>query len=48
LALFLTGVAITVVTGQSALRSGLRQLGFGLAAAAITYAVGTMLGVAVS
>lgn len=48
LALFLTGVAITVVTGQSALRSGLRQLGFGLAAAAITYGVGTLLGVAVS
>jgi VIT1/CCC1 family predicted Fe2+/Mn2+ transporter len=48
LALFAVGVAITIVTGQGALRSGLRQLGFGLAAAAITYAVGTLLGVAVS
>jgi VIT1/CCC1 family predicted Fe2+/Mn2+ transporter len=48
LALFLVGVGITIVTGQGALRSGLRQLGFGLAAAAITYAVGSLLGVAVS
>jgi VIT1/CCC1 family predicted Fe2+/Mn2+ transporter len=48
IALFAIGTAITVVTGQSALRSGLRQLGFGLAAAAITYGVGSLLGVAIS
>jgi VIT1/CCC1 family predicted Fe2+/Mn2+ transporter len=48
IALFAIGTAITIVTGQSALRSGLRQLGFGLAAAAITYGVGSLLGVAIS
>ncbi len=47
-ALFGIGVGITIVTGQGALRSGLRQLAFGLVAAAITYGVGTLLGVAMS
>jgi VIT1/CCC1 family predicted Fe2+/Mn2+ transporter len=42
------GAGITVLTGQNPLVSGLRQLGFGLAAAAITFGVGTMLGAAIS
>ena len=47
-ALFVVGALITLVTGQPALRAGLRQLGFGAAAAAITFAVGTLLGVAIA
>ncbi|HSM39018.1 MAG TPA: VIT1/CCC1 transporter family protein, partial [Candidatus Limnocylindrales bacterium] len=47
-ALFLVGAGITVVTGQGALISGARQLGFGLAAAAITFGIGTLLGTAIS
>jgi VIT1/CCC1 family predicted Fe2+/Mn2+ transporter len=35
------------MTGQQALVSGLRQLGFGLAAATITFAIGTLLGAAI-
>lgn len=48
LALFVVGVAITLVTGRSAWRSGLRQVAFGLAAAGITFGVGNLLGVAVT
>ncbi len=44
--LFLIGAAITLLTGRSVLRSGLRQLGFGLAAAGVTYGVGLLFGVA--
>ncbi|HET6380739.1 MAG TPA: VIT1/CCC1 transporter family protein [candidate division Zixibacteria bacterium] len=47
LALFGIGAGITVVTGQAPVRSGLRQLAFGLAAAAITFGVGSLLGTAV-
>jgi vacuolar iron transporter family protein len=47
LALFGVGAAITVVTGQSALRSGLRQVGFGLAAAAVTFGIGLLIGRAI-
>lgn len=43
-ALFLLGAAITLFTGRGTARSGLRQLGFGLAAAAITYGGGALLG----
>lgn len=43
-ALFLLGAAITLMTGRNPLLAGLRQLGFGLAAAAITFAIGTLLG----
>jgi VIT1/CCC1 family predicted Fe2+/Mn2+ transporter len=43
-ALFAVGAAITIVTGQSALRSGLRQVGFGLVAATITFAIGRLVG----
>jgi VIT1/CCC1 family predicted Fe2+/Mn2+ transporter len=46
-ALFGIGAGITVVTGRSAWRSGLRSLGFGLAAAAVTYGIGTLVGGAV-
>jgi VIT1/CCC1 family predicted Fe2+/Mn2+ transporter len=47
LALFGIGAAITLVTGASWLRSGSRQVAFGVAAAALTYAVGRLLGTAV-
>lgn len=45
-ALFGIGAAITLFTGRSAYRSGLRQLGLGLAAAGLTYGIGRALGVA--
>ena len=41
------GAAITRVTSRSPWRSGLRQLTFGLAAAAVTYGTGVLLGVSV-
>jgi len=47
IALFVVGAAITIVTGQSAIRSGLRQVLFGLVAAAITFAIGRLLGTAI-
>jgi VIT1/CCC1 family predicted Fe2+/Mn2+ transporter len=43
--LFAIGAAITLLTGRSVLSSGLRQLLFGLVAAALTYGVGRLLGV---
>ncbi len=43
--LFLTGAIITLYTGRSVLFSGARMLGFGLAAAAITFAIGRLIGV---
>lgn len=45
--LFLIGAAITLFTNRSFIRSGMRQVLFGLAAAAITYGVGTLIGVSV-
>ena len=47
-ALFLVGAAITVFTGRGALFSGMRQLLIGLAAAAVTFGVGRILGVVLS
>jgi len=47
-ALFGIGAAITLLTGRSALFSGARQVAIGLAAAALTFALGRLLGVAVS
>jgi len=44
-ALFAVGAAITVLTGRSVLYSGARQVGIGLAAAVLTYAVGSLVGV---
>jgi len=47
LALFGVGAAITLVTGRGLWSSGIRQLAFGLAAAAITYGIGTLVGGAI-
>jgi VIT1/CCC1 family predicted Fe2+/Mn2+ transporter len=44
-ALFVIGALITLITGQPALRAGLRQLLIGAAAAGTTFAVGRLLGV---
>ena len=46
-ALMGVGVAITVVTGADAFRSGARQVVFGLAAAAITFGLGSLVGTSV-
>lgn len=47
LALFGLGAAITLLTGRDPIRSGLRQVAFGLAAAAITFGIGSLIGTAV-
>jgi VIT1/CCC1 family predicted Fe2+/Mn2+ transporter len=44
-ALFAVGAAVSLLTGKSAIYTGLRQLAIGAAAAAITYAVGSLIGV---
>lgn len=46
-ALMAVGVAITIVTGADAFRSGARQVVFGLLAAAITFGLGSLVGAAV-
>ncbi|TDD94920.1 VIT1/CCC1 transporter family protein [Flavobacterium cellulosilyticum] len=46
--LFGIGAAITLLTGKSVLFSGLRQVAFGLTAAAITYGIGHMIGVSLA
>lgn len=46
-ALFLVGAAVSMLTGRSMLFSGLRQMGLGAAAAAVTYGVGRIIGVTV-
>jgi VIT1/CCC1 family predicted Fe2+/Mn2+ transporter len=46
-ALMAVGVAITIVTGSSALRSGGRQVIFGMLAAAVTFGLGSVVGTAV-
>ena len=43
-ALLAVGVGITVVTGANALRSGARQVAFGLLAAAVTFGLGSLVG----
>jgi len=43
--LFVGGCAITTITGKPAIRTGLRSVAIGLAAAAILYGVGRILGV---
>jgi VIT1/CCC1 family predicted Fe2+/Mn2+ transporter len=45
--LFLIGGAITLFTGKSVWYSGFRQVLFGLAAAAITFGIGKMIGVSI-
>lgn len=48
LGLFLIGAAITLFTGKNVWFSGLRQVGFGLAAAAITFGIGKLIGVSMA
>ncbi|MFQ5340876.1 MAG: VIT1/CCC1 transporter family protein [Anaerolineae bacterium] len=48
LALFVIGAAITLMTGRSVLFSGMRQALFGLAAAAVTYWIGWLMGVSLA
>ncbi len=45
--LFVIGAAITLMTGRSVLFSGTRQVLVGMAAAALTYGVGKLIGVSV-
>ncbi len=45
--LFGTGAAITLMTGRSIWFSGMRMVLFGLAAAALTYGIGRLIGVAI-
>jgi VIT1/CCC1 family predicted Fe2+/Mn2+ transporter len=45
LGLFLIGAAITLMTGRNPILSGLRQVLFGMAAAAITFGIGRVIGV---
>ena len=47
-ALFAIGAVTSIFTGRSAALTGLRQAAFGLAAAAITYGLGRLLGVSLS
>jgi VIT1/CCC1 family predicted Fe2+/Mn2+ transporter len=48
LALFAVGAAISLFTGRSALRDGLRILFIGAAAGALTYGIGKLLGVSLA
>lgn len=45
--LFALGAAITLLTGRHPVHAGLRQVGIGLAAAAVTFLVGRLLGTTV-
>jgi VIT1/CCC1 family predicted Fe2+/Mn2+ transporter len=47
-ALFAIGAAITLFTGRGVLRTGSRQLILGLGAAAVTYGIGKLVGVAIA
>lgn len=46
--LFGIGSAITLFTGRSIIFSGMRQVFFGLAAAAVTYGIGALIGVSIA
>lgn len=48
LGLFVIGAAITLFTGKSVWYSGFRQVVFGLAAAAITFGIGKLIGVSLA
>ena len=48
LGLFLIGLAITLFTGKSIWFSGMRQVIFGLMAAAITFGIGKLIGVSIA
>jgi VIT1/CCC1 family predicted Fe2+/Mn2+ transporter len=43
--LYLAGAGTTLFTGRSAIYSGLRMVLFGLAAAGITYGIGSLIGI---
>ncbi len=45
IALFGVGAAVSLLTGRGFLFSGIRQLGLGLAAAVVTYLIGSIIGV---
>jgi VIT1/CCC1 family predicted Fe2+/Mn2+ transporter/rubrerythrin len=47
LGLFALGAAITIFTGRGALLSGVRQLAIGWAAAAVTFGIGSAIGVTI-
>jgi VIT1/CCC1 family predicted Fe2+/Mn2+ transporter/rubrerythrin len=47
-ALFAVGAGVSLLTGRGVIFSGLRQLGIGLAAALVTYAIGSIIGVGVA
>src|SRR4029077_4144263 len=44
IALFTVGAAVSLLTGRGAIFSGFRQLGIGLAAALVTYLIGSIIG----
>jgi vacuolar iron transporter family protein len=44
-ALFAVGAGVSLLTGRGLIFSGFRQLGIGLAAALVTYAIGSIIGV---
>jgi VIT1/CCC1 family predicted Fe2+/Mn2+ transporter len=46
--LFLIGGAITLFTGRNVWFSGFRQVFFGLAAAAVTFGIGKLIGVSMA
>lgn len=46
--LFVIGAMITLMTGKPILKSGFRQVVFGLAAAALTYGIGKLIGVSLA
>jgi len=46
--LFIIGSSITLLTGKNWIKSGLRQVIFGLLAAALTYGIGRIIGVTVA
>ena len=48
LGLFMIGAAITLFTGKNVWFSGFRQVFFGLAAAAITFGIGKLIGVSLA
>jgi VIT1/CCC1 family predicted Fe2+/Mn2+ transporter len=47
-ALFGVGAAVSLLTGRSAIFSGVRQVGIGAAAAIVTFGVGSLIGVSVA
>lgn len=46
--LFIIGAAITLMTGRGVLFSGMRQVMVGIAAAALTYGIGKLIGISVA